>query len=329
MSARMPRRVVVTDSEQLLAPGIERLRAAGIDVEVMPAGATAEETADRASHAPVLVVGVMPFRAAAIARLASTRLIIRAGIGYDIVDVPAATAARITVANVPDYCVDEVADHALMLLLATSRRLPEIAPLWHTHDRWVVNDLLPPVHRIRRLGVIGLGRIGRAVATRGAGFGWDVVATDPFVTPGTDPDGVARMVGLDELLATSDAVTLHCPLTDETRGLLDDRRLALLPRGAVVVNTSRGGLVDLDALERAIETGQVAAAAIDVLDREPAPDLSHPLLHRSEVIVTPHIAWYSLEAKRELALRTADEVLRYLDEGVVRHRVNPDVVPRG
>src|SRR5439155_14025584 len=140
------------------------------------------------------------------------------GIGYDIIDVDAASARRIWVANVPDYCVDEVADHTLMLLLAAARRLPTVATAWRTVGRWVVTDLLPEIHRVRgrRLGVIGLGRIGRAVAVRARALGLDVVGSDPLVPDDLPREAGVQLVDLDELVATSDIVTLHCPLTPGT-----------------------------------------------------------------------------------------------------------------
>ena len=320
---QLPRRVVVTDAGELLAPGIELLRAAGVDVEVLPEGTPAAEAVAWAADAPVLIVGLMRIGSDEIARLGSTRLIVRAGIGVDVIDVAAATSAGIWVANVPDYCVDEVADHALLLLLAASRRLVELRASWV--DGWLAAGRVPPVHRVRgrRLGVVGLGRIGRAVAQRAGAFGWEVVGHDPYVDAAVlDAAGVTS-VGLDELFATADAVTLHCPLTDETRGLVGRERLATIRPGLILVNTSRGGLIDLDALDEAIADGRVAAAGLDVLEDEPSPDLARGLLHRPEVVVTPHLAWYSLEARRDLGLKTGEEALRLLNGERPRNLVNP------
>jgi D-3-phosphoglycerate dehydrogenase len=319
------RRVLVTDAGPLLAPGVERLRSAGVEVEVLPDGTTPKEAAASGADVPVIVIGVMSFGAAEIAALRSTRLLIRAGIGYDVIDVAAATEAGIWVANVPDYCVDEVADHATLLLLAATRRLAEVAALWRDAGRFTVNDRLPPVHRPRgrRLGIVGFGRIGSAVATRAAGFGWEVVAHDPFVSDEAVRAGGATPVTYDDLLAAADAITLHAPLEGTTAHVLGPRELALVKRGVVIVNTSRGGLVDLDALDAALADGRVAAAGLDVLEGEPHPDLAHPLLSRPNVVVTPHVAWYSIESRHELALKTADEALRLLDGDRPRNVVNP------
>lgn len=316
------RRVAVADAVDLLQPAVDLMRERGVDVSVPPPGEPPGAMVDRAAGAPVLILGLCPLGEAELGRLAAagTRLIVRAGIGYDIVDVPAATAAGVTVANVPDYCVDEVADHSLLLLLAAQRRLTTLAGLWR--DGWAVADRLPTVSRVAgaTLGVVGLGRIGSAVARRAAGFGWRVVAHDPYVAP--DAFAVAAPVSLDELFRTADAITLHCPLSPDNAHLVDARRLGLVRRGAVLVNTSRGGLVDLDAVDAAVADGRLGAVALDVLDGEPDPPLRHPLLSRPEVTVTPHVAWYSVAARHELAVKSAEEALRWLDTGAARHPVN-------
>lgn len=320
-------RVVVTDSAALLQPGIELLRARGVGVEVLPSGIGSAEAAAIVAGYRVAIVGVLPIRASEIALLGKTRAtgaLVRAGIGYDIIDVEAATAAGIWVVNVPDYCVDEVADHAVLLLMAAWRRLTELERIWHA-GAWVAPDLLPPVRRTRgrRLGIVGFGRIGRAVARRALSFGFDVVAHDPFVADevlaaaGVDP------VDLDELFATSDAITLHCPLTPETAHLVDRDRLAAARDGLVLVNTSRGGIVDLEALDEALEAGRVAAVGLDVLEDEPSPDLARPLLARPNVLLTPHLAWYSYEARRDLAIQAAEEAHRFVRGERPLNIVNP------
>lgn len=318
------RRVAIADSVDLLRPAVDLLRGKGVDVSLPDADETPAAMVDRVAGAPVVILGVTALDGAGVRRVADagTGLIVRAGIGYDIVDVPAATAAGVTVANVPDYCVDEVADHALLLLLAAQRRLATLTGLWA--GGWAVADRLPVVTRIAgsTLGVVGLGRIGSAVARRAAAFGWRVVAHDPYVPAAAFPAAAAEPVGLDDLFAAADAVTLHCPLTAETDHLVDDRRLGLMKPDAVLVNTSRGGLVDLDAVDAALAGGRLRAVALDVLDGEPAPPLDHPLLARPEVTVTPHVAWYSTAARHELAVKSAEEALRWLDEGAARHAVN-------
>jgi len=323
MPSSIEQRVVVSDSGELLAPGIDLLRGRGVTVDVMPAGASAAEVADRAADAPVILIGVLPFRAPNVAVLRQTGLLIRAGIGYDIIDVDAATARGIWVANVPDYCVDEVADHAALLLMAAWRRLTELESVWHA-GKWVNPSLVPAVHRTRgrRLGVVGFGRIGRAVADRARGFGWEVVAYDPMLPADVVRAAGAEPVSLDELFETSDAASLHSPLTAETRHLVNAERLARVKPGFVIVNTSRGGLIDIDALDAALESGQVAAVGLDVLEDEPAPDLTRPIFGRPNVLLTPHLAWYSIEARVDLALYAAEEAWRYISGERPKNLVN-------
>lgn len=330
-SADARARVVITDAADLLQPAVERLEEAGERVLVLPAGLDSAEAARRTADAEVAIIGLLSFREAEIAGLDRTGLLIRAGIGYDIIDVDAATARGIWVANVPDYCVDEVADHTLLLLLAAARRLPTVVSAWQSTGRWLVSDMLPEIHRVRgrRLGVVGLGRIGRAVAARAQAFGMEVVGFDPLISDHRAREVGVTRVGLDELFATSDVIALHCPLTPENHHLVDGRRLAGAKSGLILLNTSRGGLVDLDALDAAMASGRVAAAALDVLDGEPAPPLDHPLLSRPEVLVTPHVAWYSLEARRDLATLAADEALRFLRGERPRNVVNPDARKAG
>jgi D-3-phosphoglycerate dehydrogenase len=319
--------VVVTDARPLLAPALERLEANGISVEVIPEGSTPAEAARHAADSPVVIIGVMPFGADEIAALRATRLIIRAGIGYDMIDVAAASDAGILVANIPDFCVDEVADHTIALLLAAMRRLPEALSTWRTSHSWHVTSQLPPIRRLRgqRLGIVGLGRIGRQVAARATSFGMEAIGFDPLQEPG-GAIGEIRVTDLQEVLETSDAISLHCPLTADTRHLLGAESLKTLKPGAIVINTSRGGLVDLEALMQSLDSGHVAVAGLDVLDGEPTPDLDHPLLRHPNVMVTSHVAWYSEEARRELALNTAAEAIRFLGGEQVRGVINRDTV---
>lgn len=304
--------VTITDSFDLLAPAVDFLRREGVAVTELQPDLDPLEAAEQASGSDAVIVGVMPFDEPGLARLAGgpVRLIVRAGIGYDNVNVPAAHRHGIQVSNVPDYCTDEVADHTLLLLLAAERRLTTVRELGV--ENWSVATRLPPVHRLsgRVLGIIGFGRIGQKVARRAAAFGYDVIAHDPGVPNHTFTDAGVRSVELDELLRHADAITLHCPLTTDTTHLIDRASLAHVRPGGVLVNTSRGGLVNLDDVDGAVESGILASVALDVLDGEPEPPLDHPLLSRPEVLVTPHVAWYSLDARHALAVKSAEEALR-------------------
>lgn len=304
--------IVATDPGDLPRPAVDELRRRGHEVDVLESGLDPATAAQRAADARVVLCGIVAMPADAIERLRATRLIMRCGAGVDTVDVTAARRRGIWVANVPDYCLDEVADHTLLLLLAAMRRLRQMSQQV-AEGRWLELEL-PVIRRLdgRTLGLVGLGRIGERVAIRARGFGLRVIAHDPRLDATRARSLDITPVDLHVLLATSDVVSLHLPLTDDTRHLLGASTFAAMRPGTVLVNTSRGGLVDLDALASAIERGVVAAAGLDVLDGEPRPPLDHPLLADPRVIVTPHIAFYSVDAQADLGRRVADEVERAL-----------------
>jgi len=304
--------VVATDPGDLPRPAVEELRRRGHEVEVLETGLDPVTAAERAADAQVVLCGIVAMPAAAIERLRATRLIMRCGAGVDTVDIAAAAQRGIWVANVPDYCMDEVADHTLMLVLAAMRRLPHMTQQV-AQGRWLDPEL-PVVRRLsgRTLGLVGVGRIGERVATRARGFGLRVIAHDPRLDTERATALAIEPVDLPRLLAASDIVSLHLPLTPDTRHLLRAETFALMRPGSVLVNTSRGGLVDLDALATVLADGVVAAAGLDVLDGEPEPPLGHPLLADPRVIVTPHVAFYSVDAQADLGRRVADETERAL-----------------
>jgi D-3-phosphoglycerate dehydrogenase / 2-oxoglutarate reductase len=260
------------------------------------------------------VVGLLSFEAvtaADIARMPELRVIATPSVGFDHIDVDAAAEAGVWVCNVPDYCVDEMADHTLALLLALVRGVVEL-------DRSVRDgawdaEVAGPLRRIAdvRLGVVGFGRIGRGVAARAVALGMDVTAHDPFL-----PDDELRAAGvrpasLDELVASSDAVSVHAPLTPETRGLVGREQIARLPPGALVVNASRAGLVDADALLEALGEGRLGGVALDVLEVEP-PSADAPAPRAPRLVVNPHAGWYSERAKETVVLRAVESVQQAL-----------------
>lgn len=250
------------------------------------------------------------------------RVICRMGIGLDNIDIRTATSQGILVTNVPDYCVEEVADHALGLMLALARNIG----FYHqrTKNGEYALPAGPPMNRLRgrRLGLIGFGRIGRAVFERARAFGLDVVASTPT---GNDYGTGCPMAPLEELLSTSDVISLHAPLTDDTHHLLNTRTFAEMKPGLIVVNTSRGPLIDPDALYAAIKSGQVRGAGLDVFEPEP-PDLSLPLYRHEAVIVTPHAAFVSEESVVELRKRVAQQIVAVLSGDVPENVVNPQVL---
>ncbi|HEY3080458.1 MAG TPA: C-terminal binding protein [Chloroflexota bacterium] len=253
------------------------------------------------------------------------RVICQYGVGLDQVDLGAATERGIVVTHTPTACTDEVADHALALLLCLWRKIVPLRDAARAGG-WDYN-LAGTVLRIRGrvLGLVGLGRIGRGLAARAAALGFSVVAHDPLVTAEE-----ARALGVEPcdlatLLARADAVSLHAPLTPATHHLIGARELGLMKPTALLVNTSRGGLVDQAALVAALERGQLAGAALDVLEREP-PGPDEPLLRRPDVIVTPHAAFYSRESLAAVQTEAAEAVAAVLGGRRPRVVANPAVL---
>jgi len=287
------------------------------------------------------VEGLFIFRqwldAADIARFPRLRCVVRMGVGYDRLDRAALAARGVTVCNLPDYGTTEVADHAIALALALRRGLL----LHHDAQRgsppagWEPIDS-PLIQRpsTRVFGVLGLGRIGTAAALRAKAFGWRVVFHDPYRPNGTELAlGIERARRIEDLFAQADTLSLHTPLTRTTRGLVDSRLLRLMPPGAVVVNTSRGPVLDLDALEAGLRDGTIAGAGLDVLPEEPPGPAMHPLLaaYRARepwlagrLIVTPHSAFHSPEALADIRRKSAETMRDVLIEGSNTNVIRPD-----
>jgi D-3-phosphoglycerate dehydrogenase len=264
--------------------------------------------------------------AALIERAGRLKVIGRAGVGVDNVDVDAATRRGIVVANAAESTVDSAAEHAIALLLALARNVPQ-AHAALTSGTWDRERFTGIELAGKTLGVLGLGRIGRQVAHRALGLGMHVVAYDPFVAEERFRElGVEPAASTEEVYADADVITLHLPLNEETRGLLDADAFALMKTGVRIVNAARGGLVDEAALVTAIRSGKVAGAALDVFETEP---YDGPLLELSEVVVTPHLAGSTAEAQDRAGVVIAEQVAAALDGGVVRTAVNiPVVDPR-
>lgn len=235
---------------------------------------------------------------------ADCRIIARYGIGVDNVATGEAAAEGMYVTNVPGYCDEEVTTHALSFLLALARRLP-------TYDASVADgawdrDVGTPIHRFseRTVGIVGFGTLGRTVGERVAAFGADVIASDPFVDSEDVVGYDVELVEFETLLERSDFVTIHSPLTDDTRGLFDGEAFERMKRGAYLVNVARGPIVRTEALARALDEGQIAGAALDVFPDEP-PAADDPLRTHDRVLTTPHVAWYSEEANAERRQRAS------------------------
>lgn len=252
------------------------------------------------------------------------RVLVRYGVGVDGVDLDAATDHGVPVVNVPDYGTDEVANHAVALLLALARKIARLDRQTRAGG-WDVFRV-GPITRLagRTVGILGCGRIGSSVARKLTGFDVHLRGCDPYLT--AFPPGVMP-VSFERLLEESDYLTIHCPLTAETRQLLDASALARMPTTGVLINTARGGIVDTAALIEALQAGELAGAGLDVLETEPL-DPASPLRQMEQVIVTPHAAWYSEEARSDLKRRAAEEAVRVLGGERPRHCVNRPVLSR-
>ena len=273
----------------------------------------------------VMVQSVRPLiRRPVIEQLERCRCIVRVGIGYDSVDVAAATERGMMVCNVPHYCVEEVADHALSLLLACVRHLAR-QDRWVRAGRWDRTGV-KPAHRLREsvLGLVAFGRTARALAEKARGLVSTRLTFDPYVSQEVaDPYGV-RLVELDELLRRSDLVSVHTPLTEATYHLLGEREFSLMKPGAVLVNTSRGSVIDEAALARALREGPLAAAGLDVLENEP-PGPDCPLLSLDNVTITPHVAAYAEESVEDLYRGACQAAVDVIEGRWPPSVVNPEV----
>ncbi|MCL4534947.1 MAG: C-terminal binding protein [Bacteroidetes bacterium] len=253
--------------------------------------------------------------------------IARYGIGVDSIATDVATELGIVVTNVPAYCVDEVAEHALGLLLASARKIPRYDRAIRS-GHWDI-QAGKPLHRIngRTLGVVGFGKIGRALAQKASGLGLRILAYDPYLAAQSVKTPGVELVDLDRLLRESDLVSIHVPLTAETRAMIGEEELRKMKPSACLVNTSRGSVVDIPALAQALREGWIAAAGIDVLPEEPPPADS-PLLGLENLTLTPHASFYSEESLVDLQTSTAEEVVRVLSGQRPLHLINPEALPK-
>ena len=270
-----------------------------------------------------------------IARMPRCRAIVRAGAGFDNIDLEAAGAAGIAVANTPDYGTSEVADHAIALMLSLTRGIARYHEVLSVDpiDGFDVTTA-PLVRRIRQrtLGIVGLGRIGTATALRAKAFGMRIVAYDPYISRGQEIAlGVERVDRLQDLLPQCDIVSIHTPLTEETRHMIDGAAMAAMPDHAILVNTARGAVIDIDALHDALKAGSIAGAALDVLPAEPPPDPLPPLVQAyvdradwlaGRLVLTPHAAWGSPESARDVRRLSMETLVAHLRDGELRNCVN-------
>ncbi|WP_199614175.1 C-terminal binding protein [Paenibacillus alkalitolerans] len=307
-------KVVVTDWEYADLRYEERVLNHEL-IQLVPAQCrTEEEVIAACFDADALINQYAPISRNVIERLEKCKVIARYGVGVNTVDLQAATEKGICVANVPDYCMDEVADHALALLLAWTRKVV-IANQAVKSGEWDFK-VTQPIARLRGkvLGLVGFGKIPQVLAEKVKPLGLRVMAYDPFAPVSLAEEKGVQLVSLNELCSSADILSVHAPLSKATEGMIGRGQLALMKRSAIVINTSRGPVIDESELIEALQTGRIAGAALDVVEQEPIPP-DNPLLRMGNVILTPHVAWYSEEAAAEMRAKAAMGVADVLLHG--------------
>jgi D-3-phosphoglycerate dehydrogenase len=318
----MPIKILVTDD--VSESGLEPLRASSFQVEKRT-NLTGDELRAALRDAEGLVVrSATKVTAELMEGAEKLRVVGRAGVGVDNIDVPAATTRGIVVMNAPDGNTITTAEHTIALLVALARNVAQANSSVKAAE-WDRKRFIGAELRAKTLGIIGLGRIGRAVATRAAALGMRIVAHDPFIGAEQARDVEVETTSLEEVLARADFLTIHTPLSTETRGLINAAAIEKMKRGARIINCARGGLVDESALYDAIKSGKIAGAALDVFEQEPPP-ADHPLLGLDEVIATPHLGASTTEAQEAVALTVAEQMRDYFLTGAVRGAVNMPVL---
>jgi len=316
--------VAVTDS---VFPNLEPAKAVlskiGGELRLAPEP-TPEGILSVARDADAVLTTYAKVTAEMIPQMTKCRVISRFGIGVDNVDISVATSKGILVTKVPDYCLDEVSDHAMALLLALIRKIPS-ANATTQSGKWEMKAVVP-IHRLRGtvLGLVAFGQIPQLVAPKAQAFGMQVITYDPYVSDEVLKRANVRRVELNHLIRTSDYISLHCPLTPETKHLFSAAAFQKMKRSAYLVNTARGPVIDEVALAQALDQKLIAGAALDVMEKEP-PETS-PLFGRDNIIVTPHTSFYSEESLVDLQTKAAEEVVRVLSGQAPRNPVNPEVL---
>ncbi|MBT5926324.1 MAG: C-terminal binding protein [Verrucomicrobia bacterium] len=327
------KRVVITDYLEPPASIESKVLEGVADVECLLAKNTRELLGELTDADGLILCHEVSITREVVQELHNCKAVVRCGVGFDNIDREAAGEKGIYVCNVPDYGVDEVADHAIAMMLACNRGLIKAERgLRHSLNPWDMRAI-QPIFRVAgaKMGIVGLGRIGGATAMRAKGLRMDVVAYDPYVRAGTDKLLGVPLVELEELLSTCDVVSVHTPLTDESRQLINEKALGLMKPSAILINTARGAVVDTDALAVALRKGIIAGAGIDVLPEEPARS-DMPLIQLWQedaqppinLIITPHTAFYSDAGLVEMREKAAMELRRVLTGQAPKNCVNAE-----
>lgn len=317
-------KVVITDYEfRSIEPEIEILESVGAEVIAVQC-TTEEEVIQVAKDADGILNQYAPITSRVIQQLEKCKVIARYGIGFDTIDVEAASSKAIAVANVTDYCIDEVSDHTLALLLAAARKIVHLNHLVKSGG-WDF-EASKPIFRLRDrvLGLVGFGNIPQLVAKKAQAFGLRVLAYDPYVPAHIAESMQVEMVDLDELCKQSDFLSVHPPLNKHTRGMISTEQFNLMKEEAVIINTARGPIIDEQALIQALLDQKIAGAALDVLETEPIAQDS-PLLTMDHVIINPHVAYYSEESVLSLQRKTAQNVADVLSGYYPQYLVNKEI----
>ncbi len=301
----------------------------GLDIEISLAqGGSPEEICQEGRQCDVLMALFTPMGKKYLDMFDKCKLLVRLGIGFNSVDLETATQKGIFVANIPDYCQEEVADHTMAMFLELTRKI-SLLDADVRKGNWNM-DIANPVPRLQSLtfALWGCGSIGRLTGQRAKAFGMKLIGYDPFCSQEVfDAYGIERYTDLQSFLQAGDVISLHTPLTEQTEKMLNATTLGHMKKSAYVLNTSRGPLVDEDALYEALSNNRIAGACLDVLPVEPPVGI-HKLCAFKNCILTPHAAWNSVEAIPELRVKAAQEVVRFLQTGAVKNLVNKEVLER-
>jgi D-3-phosphoglycerate dehydrogenase len=324
-------KVAVTDYiEPDLNWEAQELKAKGIEFDACQLKFKSEdEVADKLKDADVIVVNMVKMTDSLLAKLPRCKLLIRHGIGYDNVDVPACTKHGIQFAYQPDYCTEDVAEHAITLLFAIARKVTLSRRTLEESSRtgqWNFSGLFP-IYRMagKTLGVLGVGRIGSRVVAKLSGFGFRIVGCDPYLSDIRKKELGIEFLDHAEFFRQADLITIHTPLIKETRHIVNTEHLALMKPGAVIVNTARGPMIDVAALYDALKTKKIAGAAIDVFEVEPPP-ATLPLFELDNAILTPHIGWASEESGQDIRKRILEDILLCAAGKPAKYVVNKEVL---
>lgn len=315
---------MITDYEfSTLAPEEKVLELA--DVAFIKAQCTTEdEVIEACRDADGILNQYAPITRKVIENLENCKVISRYGVGVNTIDLEAATEKGIIVANVTDYCMDEVSDHAFSLLLACARKVPQLNKAVKAKN-WDYK-IAVPIFRLRgrTLGLVGFGKIPQTLARKAQAFGLKVIAADPFVSNEIAEKYETEIVELEELCRRSDFISVHAPLVENTRGMISEKEFKLMKKEAFIINTARGPVIDEKALIAALQNEEIAGAGLDVVETEPI-STENPLLELEQVIINPHVSWYSEESQDELKRKTAQNVADVLSGSFPQYLVNEKV----